>query len=151
MHVTEDFKDLLELLEKYKVRYLIIGEYAFAFHAFPRYTKDLDILVDCTNENIERVNKALAEFGSPVLFERNEQMSILQIGVVPNRIDILLKVDNIRFATAWKEMIREKYGDITVNWIGLNSLIRSKSNTGQSRHDEDVKVLKKIRKKTAES
>ena len=53
------------MIEKHAVRYLIIGGLAFIYHAKPRYTKDLDLWIDPTTENVNRANKALAEFGSP--------------------------------------------------------------------------------------
>ncbi len=40
-----DLLDILRVFSHYKVEYLIIGGYAVAFHAEPRFTKDLDILV----------------------------------------------------------------------------------------------------------
>lgn len=41
--MNSDFKELLNLLNEEKVKYLIIGGYAVGKHAEPRYTKDLDI------------------------------------------------------------------------------------------------------------
>jgi hypothetical protein len=104
-------------------------------------------LIDNQNSNIEKTNKVLAEFGSPYLFDTGEKDIILQIGVEPNLIDIMLKIDNVQFDTAWEKRVRNFYGDLKVNWIGIESLIRSKSNTGKARHDEDVKILQEIRKK----
>jgi len=40
-----DFKELLSALNAHRVRYLIVGGYAVSFHAEPRATKDLDILI----------------------------------------------------------------------------------------------------------
>jgi len=147
MYITEDFHDILSLFEKHGVRYLIVGGYAFSFHAYPRYTKDLDLLIDSRVGNIRKANEALAEFGSPMLLDSVNKESILQLGVEPNRIDILLKVSKVRFDSAWRDRIRKNYGDIPVNWMDLNCLIRSKSKTGKARHDEDVRVLKEVRKR----
>ena len=147
MSATKDFRDLLALFEKHCVRYLIVGGYAFAFHAYPRYTKDLDILVDPTTANLARANQALLEFGSPYLFDPSDRDIILQLVVEPNRIDLILKLPNVRFSTAWRDRIRTQFGDIEANWIGLDALIRSKTGTGKPRHEEDLSVLKKVRKK----
>jgi hypothetical protein len=59
-----DFEDMLELLDRHRVRYLIIGGLAFIYHAKPRYTKDMDLWLDSEPENVERANIALSEFGS---------------------------------------------------------------------------------------
>lgn len=45
MEVQPDFRDLLALLNKHKVEYMIVGGYALAFHGAPRYTGDIDIFV----------------------------------------------------------------------------------------------------------
>jgi len=148
--VTSDFRDLLALLETNRVRYLVIGGYAFAFHAVPRYTKDLDILVDDTPENIVRANRALDQFGSPFLLEPAENGVILQIGVEPNRIDILRNVSNVSFDDAWEGRVRAPYGDVEVSWMGLEALIKSKTGTGKVRHDEDVRILEQARTRKKE-
>ena len=61
MDTVQDFEDLLELLERFEVRYLIIGGLAFIYHAKPRYTKDMDLWIGPDPENIARANRALAE------------------------------------------------------------------------------------------
>lgn len=70
MDTVQDFEDLLHMLEKHAVRYLIIGGLAFIYHAKPRYTKDMDLWIDPAAENVNHANKALAEFGSPHLLEQ---------------------------------------------------------------------------------
>ena len=145
MRVTDDFHDLLFLLEQGAVRYLIIGGYAYSLHAEPRYTKDLDIWIEPTAGNIHRANQALAEFGSPDLLDHSEEMMILQIGVEPNRIDLLMRVTDVDFAAAWADRVRARYGDLEVSWMGLDSLIESKASTGRRRDEADVATLEKIR------
>ena len=147
MHVTNDFRDLLDLLETNHVRYLVIGGYAVAFHALPRYTKDLDILLDDDPENIAKANGALEQFGSPFLLDPAEHGVILQIGVEPNRIDILRRVSNVSFAEAWEERVRAPYGDVEVNWAGLDALIKSKTGIPKARHAEDVRILEEARRR----
>jgi len=55
----QDFEDRLQLLEKHRVRYLIIGGLAFIYHAKPRYTKDMDLWIDPVPRNVEHANDAL--------------------------------------------------------------------------------------------
>ncbi len=57
--MNSDFKELLKIFAQEKVKYLIIGGYAVAKHAEPRYTKDLDIWISNSRENAERVFHAL--------------------------------------------------------------------------------------------
>jgi len=146
MRITEDFHDLLFLLEQERVRYLIIGGYAFSLHAVPRYTKDIDIWVEPSPANIEKANRALAIFGSPALLDASETTTILQIGIEPNRVDILLTITGLNFDDAWTEHVRSAYGDIDVNWIGINALIKAKTATGRRQDIADVDMLKKIQR-----
>lgn len=147
MEAIRDFEDLLSLLAKHRVRYLIIGGLAFIYHAKPCYTKDMDLWIDPEKKNINRANNALAEFGSPYLLIPNRNDEILQLGVAPDRIDLLRKVKGVRFETAWKKRIRDNYGNIVANWIDLDSLIRVKSQIDHPRHQEDVRILREVKKR----
>jgi len=63
MKVEKDYEELLKLLNKHKVKYCIIGAYAVAFYAKPRYTKDMDIFIESSFENSEKIVNALNDFG----------------------------------------------------------------------------------------
>jgi len=146
METIRDFEDMLFLLEKHKVRYLIVGGLAFIFHAKPRYTKDIDIWVDSDPENMENVNKALSEFGSPYLISLPVNIKeILQLGIAPNRIDILFNIQGLSFDKVWGEKIRSTYGEVMANWIDIDSLILAKQSIDSPRHKEDVRVLLKVK------
>ncbi len=146
MATIQDFEDMLLLLHKHKTRYLIIGGLAFIYHAKPRYTRDMDLWIGPSAKNIQLANRALAEFSSPMLLSPNELTQILQVGVAPNRIDLLLNVQGVRFETAWKKRIRGHYGRTRANWIDLDSLIRMKRCINNPRHQEDVRVLLEVKR-----
>jgi len=141
-----DFEDLLQLLERHRARYLIVGGLAFIYHAKPRYTKDMDLWVDPDPRNIERVNAALCEFPSPQLLSPGRRSEILQIGIEPNRIDVLQAVGRMRFGTAWRRRVRDWYGAVRASWIDLDSLLRIKSGIDHPRHQEDARVLSEVRR-----
>lgn len=63
MALSQDFKEFIASLNSNDVRYLVIGGYAVAIHGHPRYTKDLDIWIEMTKENAERLIQALDAFG----------------------------------------------------------------------------------------
>ncbi len=146
METISDFEELLKFLEKHRAEYLIIGGLAFIYHAKPRYTKDMDILIRTSDENIQRVNKALVDFGSPCIIEPGDKNEILQIGVAPHRVDIMPGIKGVTFDTAWGNRIRDKYGNITANWISFEDLVRAKSRLEGPRHRDDLQVLKSILK-----
>ena len=146
METIQDFEDMLFLLNKHGVKYLIVGGLAFIYHAKPRYTKDIDIWIDPAPENVKKANEALVDFGSPYLFTLNKSEEILQIGVEPDRIDILQHLEGLAFSVAWESRITDNYGEISVNWISIDNLIRVKEPIDHPRHREDVRILYEVKK-----
>ena len=63
MVLSPDFKEFLRSLNANRVRYLVAGAYAVAFHGYPRYTKDLDIWIELDRSNAGRLVTALDDFG----------------------------------------------------------------------------------------
>jgi hypothetical protein len=93
-----DFEELLALLNAHHVRAIIVGGYALAFHGHPRYTKDLGLYVDSASDNTAALLTALDEFGfgglglAPADFSAGK---VVQLGVAPNRIDLMTSIDGI--------------------------------------------------------
>jgi hypothetical protein len=145
MDTVPDFEDLLVLFHEHRVRYLVVGGLAFIYHAKPRYTKDMDLWVGPEAGNIRLANRALAEFGSPTLLADDEPGQVVQIGVAPNRIDLIVDVGTVAFDAAWRRRIQGCYGDAPANWIDLESLLAIKSAIDSPRHQEDARVLRQVR------
>ena len=61
--LNQDFKEFIELLNKNKIEYLVVGGYAVGIHGYPRYTGDIDIWINISNENAEKMVLVLNEFG----------------------------------------------------------------------------------------
>ena len=146
MDTVQDFEDLLALLERHEVQYLIIGGLAFIYHAKPRYTKDMDLWIGPEPENVERANRALAAFGSPSLLDPGRRDEILQLGVAPNRID-LLRETGLEFDQVWRNRIEGRYGRSAASWIDIDGLIAIKERIDHPRHQEDVRVLELVRQR----
>lgn len=112
--MNQDYGDLFRIFNARRVRYLVVGAYAVIFHAEPRYTKDLDLWVEPTVENADRVWQALVEFGAPLEGVSLEDFSnpelIYQVGVEPNRIDIMMAVPGLEFTAAWSRRVTSSYG-----------------------------------------
>ncbi len=144
METVQDYEDLLELLAEHRVRYLIVGGLAFIFHAKPRYTKDIDIWVDPDPDNVRRANQALEAFGSPATMTVEDLDEVLQLGVAPNRIDLLRGVVALSFVDVWPRRIQSPYGRALANWIDLESLLEIKSAIDHPRHQEDARVLREV-------
>ena len=101
--MNSDFVEILQFLNVRKVKYLVIGGYAVTYYSEPRYTKDLDILVEDSKANSIKLFKVLKEFGAPVdnLNELDfaEKGTIYVFGIPPNRIDILSGIKGVNFET----------------------------------------------------
>jgi hypothetical protein len=148
VETVRDFEDLLQLFERFGVRYLIIGGLAFTFHAKPRYTKDIDLWLDPATENVERANRALAAFGSPYPLDADQSSEILQLGVPPNRIDLLRDpggTSGLRFDGAWRNRVESRYGEARAYWIDLDGPIAIKSGIDHPRHQDDARILREVR------
>ena len=146
MDTVRDFEDLLAIFERHEVRHLIIGGLAFIYHAKPRYTKDMDLWIGPDVENVARANRALADFGSPQLLDPDRTDEILQLGVAPNRIDVLRETGLV-FDEVWPNRIEGRYGRVAASWIDIDALIAIKSRIDHPRHREDVRVLELVRER----
>lgn len=152
MKVEKDYEELLRLFNRNKVRYCIIGAYAVAFYAKPRYTKDLDLLVEPDIKNSKRIIKALNEFGfeSLKLSEKDfsQKGKIIQLGYEPVRIDIITSIQGCSFKQVWKNRTFGIYGKEKVFFIGINELIKNKkiSKRKQDKVDLDILLLARRRK-----
>ena len=150
MDAVPDFEDMLRALHHHGVRYLIIGGLAVTFHARPRYTKDMDLWIDPEPENVQRANRALADFGSPTLLTEGELDQVLQIGLPPNRIDLLLEPGPVAFVDAWSDRVESTYGNASANWIGLEALLAIKSSLDGPRHVDDARVLREVKRRRSQ-
>ena len=145
MPVNQDFRDLLSALNEEKVEYLLVGAHAVIFYTEPRYTKDMDILINPTEENATRAYKALTTFGAPLDSLKKEDLvdpeTIFQIGIEPNRIDIITSISGVDFDTAWEQRVTSTYGEEPINVIGKNDLIASKKAAGRLQDQLDLEKL----------
>ena len=145
--LSKDFRDLLELLNRHQVRYLVVGGFAVAVHGTPRYTKDLDIWVEVSPDNAARLVAVLAEFGFASLGLGAEDFLdpdvVIQLGYEPNRIDFLTKLTGVEFAEAYPSRASITINEIEVPLIDRASLIANKRALGRVHDLEDVKDLGK--------
>jgi hypothetical protein len=145
VRVEKDYEGLFRLFNKHRVRYCIIGSYAVAFYARPRYTKDIDILIEPSVDNSERVVRALNEFGFESLAlsaaDFRKKGNIIQLGYEPVRVDILTSLKGCSFARAWKHKETAKYGQGRVYFIGLEDLIRLKKSSARPQDRADLIFL----------
>ncbi len=145
--LNQDYKEMLQILQKYDVDYILVGAYALAAQGYPRSTLDIDIWVKPSKDNSLKLYKALVEFGAP-LDDINEDTFkekgiIFQIGVAPCRIDIITEISgDIEFADAKRRSIKAEFEGISPNILSIDDLIKNKEATGRPKDIEDAKMLK---------
>ncbi len=145
MEIQPDFKELLELFNAHKVKYLIVGGYALAFHGAPRYTGDIDIFVSPDAKNAIRILKALDEFGFGSVGLTEEDLKtpnkVVQLGFPPVRIDIITSISGVSWDDAFKKHEQGEYGDIPVNYIGKEHYVANKRASGRKKDLADLEAL----------
>lgn len=150
MKIEKDYEDLLKLLNKNNVQYCIVGGYAVAFYAKPRFTKDLDIFVKATLENGERIIRALVEFGFSSFSLKDSDFAeggkIIQLGYAPIRVDFITSIDGCDFNEVWNNRIEAFYGKERVFFISLKDLIKNKKATKRKEDEIDLNILEKLDK-----
>lgn len=148
MLLAKDFEDFVKLLKKFEVEYMIVGGYAMAFHGKPRFTGDLDIWINISESNAEKLLQVVKDFGMDSLGFRKEDFLqpgyISQIGYPPLRIDILNSIDGIEFNEAIENRQKIVEGDIEIFYIGLNDLVKNKIASGRKQDIQDVIEIKKV-------
>jgi hypothetical protein len=147
MPLSKDLREFVGLLNSNGVEYLIVGAFAVAFHGFPRLTGDLDIFVRPSAENAARVVRALAEFGFAALGVGVDDLqssgNVVQLGVSPNRIDLLTAISGVTFDEAWATRTAGELDGIAVPFIGREALLRNKRSTGRAKDLGDAEELQK--------
>jgi hypothetical protein len=143
--LNKDFREFIELLNSNKVKYLVLGGYAIAFHGHPRYTKDLDIWLELSEENARNVIKVLEEFGFADLDISKEDFlhkgMVVQLGYPPNRIDLINSPDGVNFAECYKTKIEVKLDSLIVPIIDLENLKKNKKASGRLQDLADLEKL----------
>ena len=151
MTLDQDFEDFVFLLNKYEVSYMIIGGYALAFHGRPRHTGDLDIWIDVSETNAQKMIGVINEFGLGSLGLNTadflQKGIITQIGYPPLRIDILNEIDGIEFAEAYPNKLIIDIDGLPISYISLDDLIKNKQVSGRQRDLSDITELNKLKKK----
>jgi hypothetical protein len=148
---SRDYEEFIAALNAHGVRYLIIGAHAVAFHARPRATKDLDVLVDPAPGNARKALSALRDFfgGADLGYtvaDLTDPQWIIQLGVAPSRIDLVVGIPGLAtFETAWKNRVTATFGAVPAFYLGLEDLIRAKDAADRPQDRADLRVLRRAR------
>jgi hypothetical protein len=126
---------------------VIVGAWALAFHARPRYTGDIDIFVAREQENADRLIEVIEAFGfGRSGIKRDDFLQVdhvIQLGREPNRIDILTGISGVTFDEAWGSREQGNISDSAVFVISRDLLIKNKRAANRDKDQADIKLLEK--------
>ena len=145
MALSKDWREFLELLNSRGVDYVIVGAQSLAFHARPRYTGDLDILVRPTWNNAQQLLEVLNQFGfAQACFKKTdfvEPEQMIQLGRAPSRIDLLTSISGVHTDEAFATKVSATLDGIPVFMLGIDALIRNKRAVGRPQDLADLESL----------
>jgi hypothetical protein len=145
MKLPKDSREFIALLNEAKVKYLVIGGYAVAWHGHPRFTGDVDFFVERSPENAKALAAVMEQFGMGSLdlseADFTEPNINIQLGRPPQRIDILTFADGVDFAEAWESKVVADWDGLSVNLISLKHLLENKRTTGRPQDLADIDKL----------
>jgi len=141
------FLRFCECLNRFDVRYIVVGSEAVAFHGAPRYSADFDTFVLATRANLFRVVAALEAFGlaelartiDPEVWARTG--ATLRVGEAPTQVDVLLQLSGVDFHRVAEGAVEGSYGSVPVRFIGLDDLVANKRAAGRPKDLADIQAL----------
>ena len=144
-----DTEGLLKSLKEHKVDFVIIGATAFPVHGYARATLDVDIFIRATDENAINALAALKAFGYDVTDIKEEDLLKKKILIRQYVVetDIHPFVTGITFDKVWKNKVKAKFGNTYAYFASLNDLIAMKQAAARPKDIEDIKYLKKLKRK----
>lgn len=157
------YEEILRDFKKERVKYLLVGGIAFNLHGGLRNTADLDILVEMSDQNLEKIVRILKKRGYRV------RQPVDPMGIADQKtregwihrkhmkafnfykdngleeVDLIINTP-VTYIEAVRKVVRIRVGDILLPIISLDHLIKMKQNTGRPIDQLDVAELKKIKK-----
>jgi hypothetical protein len=145
LEINKDFMKLLRVFAKVDARYLLVGAFAVEYHGQPRTTRHMDLWLDDSADNMERVYRALIDFGVPPIaidhLNAAPPLDVVWIGVPPNRIDLAKGIRGLDFAESWLRRETADLDGIKVHIIGRKDLIMAKRECGRAKDIADAEAL----------
>ena len=144
-----ELKDFFALPADHGVDYLIVGGYAVNYHDSAHVAPDVDLYVNPTRDNTERLLMALREFGFQALLDQEDPGQAvflrpdgkIRLSAPPLQLDVLTSIDGVEWEAAWKNRERAQCGEVDVHYIGRRELVLNKRATGRQSDLEDLSRL----------
>lgn len=146
---NEDFIEFIQALNHFNVEYLLIGGYSVILHGYSRTTGDMDIWVNKTIQNYEKLALAMQSFGLPIQLIGSQRFlnaasyDVFTFGRPPVAIDIVTLIKGVEFIEAFTHKDVVNVGGLSVNLISKADLIKTKKAVGRYKDLNDLENLEK--------
>jgi len=143
--IPHDFQEFISLLNARRVRYLVVGGYAVAYHGYPRATGDLDVFIELSHRNAKAMIDVFGRFGfattglDPAFFMAKGE--VVRLGREPLKLEILNDISGVTFADCYSHRIRARIGSLGINFIDLPHLLQNKLAADRNKDRLDVENL----------
>ncbi len=149
----DDHRNLLKLMVKCGVRFLLIGGYAVIYYGYERSTGDMDVWLEISEQNKDSFIAALSDFGIT-----NDGIAYVQaidftkpfptffFGKTPERIDFISLVQRVTFEEAYPQANHFLLDGASIPIIQYHHLLLTKKFTGRLKDQADVEELERIHK-----
>jgi len=135
------------LLNKAEVKYVLVGGYSVIYHGFPRTTGDLDIFVEVSKDNYDKLVVAFKDFQMP-LFDMTEDsflhkidINVYTYGRPPVCIEILKEISGFSFHEIYQNALETVFEEIQMKVIHLKDLRKNKKVSGRAKDINDLENL----------
>lgn len=144
---NEDFRDFLTALNEAEVKYILVGGFSVILHGYSRTTGDMDIWVERTLTNYQKIKSAFLHFDMPVFdmtegnFLHHKIWDVFTFGVPPSAIDLMLKVKGLDFDIAYANSTIFIDDNLAIRVINKNDLIKAKTAAARPKDLNDLENL----------
>jgi len=151
--MDDNLKELLSAFNANRVKYVVIGGYAVFVHAQPRMTKDLDVLIESSPENVGATHRGLAEFGAPLenftIEDFTDGRTVARFGVPPICFEVIQRIDGVDFDRVYANSVEIIIdGDLPARYISAEDLIANKLASGRLQDLADVEAIRNRQRAT---
>ena len=144
---NQDFRDFINALNESQTKYVLVGGYSVMYHGFPRTTGDLDIFVEVSEENYQKLATTFYSFGLALFdmtrenFLHNNDYYVFSFGTPPVSIEILKSISGVTFQEVYEKSLQTKFDGLDIRIIHLNHLKQNKLASGRNKDLNDLENL----------